>query len=105
MAALALRIQELDEETFCRLPVGTKECSACDPDVPGHVRRDICTRCKGSGREPLSFQSTFTQLAESRREALKDPDGNGKKYGRRGSSQGDLDYCADGDDEIQDLEY
>jgi hypothetical protein len=47
----------------------TKSCSGCDPDVPGHLERAICTKCRGTGREPMSFVSAATELDESRREA------------------------------------
>ena len=104
--ALALRIRDLDKDTFATSAVSSKQCSGCDPDVPGHCAPQHCLKCRGTGREPLSFQSTVLQLSESKKEALRDEGGKGgKKFGGRGRSQS-CDYEADGDDDAQgDLEY
>jgi hypothetical protein len=104
--ALALRIRDLDEDTFAASAVSSKQCSGCDPDVPGHCSQHRCLKCRGTGREPLSFQSTVMQLADSKKEALRDAGGKGgKKFEGRGKSQS-CDYGTDGDDDVQgDLDY
>lgn len=70
MGRLAIRVKDIsDDELQASHGHATKQCSGCDPDVPGHVERVFCKLCGGSGQEPLSFCSTMTQLAESRRVA------------------------------------
>jgi hypothetical protein len=91
---LALRIRDLDEETLASFSVKTKLCSACDPDVPGHVERKLCQVCHGTGKEGLSFQGTFSEITTSKMERVRGP-----------RKMGELEYDGDGDDEIQDLEY
>ena len=93
---LALRVQDLDEDTLAASKVKTKVCSSCDPDIPGHCDRKACGVCRGTGREPLSFCVTFSEIVASKAEALKGP----RKFG-----SSDDDYDADGDDMVQDLEY
>lgn len=95
---LALKIRDLNEDTLATSCARTKSCSGCDPDIPGHVNRATCTICRGSGREPTSFQAAFAELMASRQEAVRDPTGRGQRY------SGDVEYF-DGEDEIQDLEY
>lgn len=77
MGRLAIRVKDIsDDELQASHGQATKQCSGCDPDVPGHVERVFCDRCKGSGQEPLSFCITMAQLSESRRaaaEKAKDP--------------------------------
>jgi hypothetical protein len=101
--ALALRIRDLDEDAFAASAASTKTCSGCDPDVPGHCDQRRCLKCRGTGLEPLSFQSTMMQLSDSRKAALKDAGGKGgKKFGGRGKSQS----CDYGDEEAQgDYDY
>jgi hypothetical protein len=70
--ALAFKIKNLNEDKLTARGAPTKDCSGCDPDVPGHQNRSSCIICRGSGREPLSFMSTFTELSESRRAAASD---------------------------------
>jgi hypothetical protein len=92
---LALRIRDLNEDTFATMKVTTKRCSGCDPDVPGHAERKACPVCHGSGQEGLSFQGTFSEITTSKMEGVKGP----RKFAS------DCDYDGDGDDEVQDLEY
>jgi hypothetical protein len=87
---------DLDEDVFTSI-VTTKECSGCDPDIPGHVDRVGCVACKGTGREPLSFAAAYAEISESKRE-----EACPKKTGR--GSFGDHDYDDD-DDTPGDLEY
>ena len=82
--ALALKIADITEHTFAN-KVPTKACSVCDPDVPGHVDRKFCKRCKGTGREPLSFKALSDETAESRREET-------AKSSSRYRSESDLEY-------------
>ena len=102
--AFALKIGDLDEDTFAASAVSTKRCSGCDPDVPGHCAPHRCLQCRGTGREPLSFQSTVTQLSASRKEASLLGSKGKSKFGYR-SPGSTSDYAGDGDDDTQDLEY
>ena len=70
--ALAFKIKNLNEDKLAAHGAPTKDCSGCDPDVPGHQNRASCTVCRGTGRELLSFTSTFMELSESRKEAASD---------------------------------
>jgi hypothetical protein len=96
--ALALKIGELDEDTFAASAVSTKRCSGCDPDVPGHCTPHRCLKCRGTMMEPLSFQSTVAELSASKKEAVRDVSGKvGRRFQRRtfegdDDMQGDLDY-------------
>ena len=45
----------------------TKACSNCDPDIPGHAKRDSCGTCFGTGQELLSFAATSADIAQSKR--------------------------------------
>jgi len=101
---LALKICELDEDTFATSAASTKRCSGCDPDVPGHCPQQRCLQCRSTGREPLSFQSTVAQLSASRKESAL-LGGKGKPKYERHSPGGSSDYAGDGDDDSQDLEY
>lgn len=66
---LALKINDLRDDSFASPTTPhTKLCSGCDPDVPRHVERASCKRCRGTGREPLSFASTFAEISASKRE-------------------------------------
>lgn len=71
--ALAIRVRETSEDEIkTKVAKNTKRCGGCDPNVPNHVSQDKCTRCKGSGREPLRFLSIFTELSETNK-----PDNSG----------------------------
>ena len=64
-----ISVRETNEETLKNhVAKNTKQCSGCDPDVPNHVPQERCKRCKGTGREPLSFLSIFTELSETNQE-------------------------------------
>lgn len=96
MGALALKMKDLDEDDFSpEIAAATKECSGCDPDVPGHENRATCSVCKGTGREKLSFAAAFAEIIASKQEETC------KSQGRGG---GDYDY-EDEDDTPSDLEY
>ena len=103
--ALALKICDLDEDTFAASRVSTKQCSGCDPDVPGHCEQRHCLKCRGTGQEPMSFQSTVSELSASRKESLLDINGKNKKKFSRGGGSRELDYTAGDDDAQSDLEY
>jgi hypothetical protein len=61
-----ISVRETNEDTLKKhVAKNTKQCSGCDPDVPNHVPQERCTRCKGTGREALSFLSIFTELSET----------------------------------------
>lgn len=63
-----IHVRETNEEIIkTHVTKNTKQCSGCDPDVPNHVPQDRCKRCKGTGRETLSFLSIFTELSETTR--------------------------------------
>ena len=96
--ALALKIRDLDEDTFAASAASAKQCSGCDPDVHGHCQPALCKRCRGTMLEPLSFQSTVAELAASKKEHVRDVSGKVKnRFERR---------PCEGDDDVQgDLEY
>ena len=61
-----IRVRETNEATLKNhVAKNTKRCSGCDPYAPGHVQQANCKRCKGTGRESLSFLSIFTELHET----------------------------------------
>jgi len=101
MGALAFKIRDLDERgkldndfaSFEHDFIATKECSNCDPDVPGHEEKPSCTVCKGTGREPLSFAAAYAEICESKREEACQ------------KQSGNMDYGDDEDDTPSDLEY
>jgi len=79
MGRLAIKVRDTnDDDLQDTHGKATKQCSGCDPDVPGHVERVFCKRCGGTGQEPLSFCSAFAQLAESRRAASDRSKGHGQ---------------------------
>jgi hypothetical protein len=95
---LALKITDLQDDSFASPTTPyTKLCSGCDPDVPRHVDRSKCTRCRGTGREPLSFASTFAEISESKREA-----GQAAKEKTRKTKQR---HPVDDDEDSLDLDY
>jgi hypothetical protein len=99
VGGLALKIKDLDEDALAssgsqNFGSPTKECSGCDPDVPGHEERATCSVCKGTGRESLSFAAAYAEVCESRR---------AEESGKRGLG-GDLEY-GDDDDTPSDLDY
>jgi hypothetical protein len=95
MGALAFKIKDIDDDvaSFEQTCAATKECSGCDPDIPGHQERASCTVCSGTRREPLSFAAAYAEVVESKREEACQ-----KQNGNR-------DYCDDEDDTPGDLEY
>lgn len=97
--ALALKVRDLDEDTFAASAASTKRCSGCDPDVPGHCPPQRCLKCRGTMMEPLSFQSTMSEISASKKEAVRDLSGSVKRKYERNS------YPTAGDDDVQDLEY
>ena len=103
--ALALRISDLNEDTFAMSAVATKACSGCDPDVPGHCDQRRCLKCRGTGQEPMSFRSTVAELVTSKKESLLDIGGKTKKKFSRGGGTRDTDYTTGDDDAQNDFEY
>lgn len=95
---IALKVSDLDEDSLESLQHESvseaKECSGCDPDVPGHSDRASCPICRGTGRESLSFAATFLEISQSHREEQ-----NPKKY------YGSSDYGDDSEDDVQDFDY
>jgi hypothetical protein len=69
----------------------TKACSGCDPDVPGHVETAFCTRCRGTGREPMGFSMAAGELDESRREASVQAKTRGRGRGMQAMDTEDAD--------------
>lgn len=45
----------------------TKECFVCDPDNPRALPRHSCTRCGGTGQEPIAAAEIAKELMENRR--------------------------------------
>lgn len=79
MGRLAIRVKEIDDSDLqASHGKATKQCSGCDPDVPEHVERVFCQKCKGTGQEPLSFCATHAQLTESRQIAAEKAQGHGR---------------------------
>jgi len=97
--ALALKVRDPDEDTFAASAASTKQCSGCDPDVPGHCPPQRCLRCRGTMMEPLSFQSTMSEISASRKESVRDISGKNSRRHEQSS------YATEGDDDVQDLEY
>jgi hypothetical protein len=70
-----IRVRETNEETLrTHVAKNTKRCSGCDPDVPNHVPQAACKRCKGSGREKLSYLAIFTELSAPNKRSNDDSD-------------------------------
>jgi hypothetical protein len=64
--ALAFKVRETTERgLISSVGENGKVCSGCDPDKPGHVAREKCTKCKGTGRERFSFLSVLTEIQET----------------------------------------
>jgi hypothetical protein len=62
---LAFNTREISEEDLAvQIKGSTKLCSGCDPDVPGHVARAVCKRCRGTGRENFAFLQILTEIRE-----------------------------------------
>ena len=96
---LTLKLANLRDDSFdSPATPHTKLCSGCDPDVPKHAERPSCKRCRGTGREPMSFAQTFAEISKSRREgAQASAEKTRKMKARRG--------VADDEDEALDLEF
>lgn len=93
MSALAhaIKIEDIEaDETL--VAEATKDCFACDLDNPRRVKRETCSVCKGTGREPLAALEISRELRESKKEAGK------KTRGASRSLDGDDDYDGDADD-------
>jgi endogenous inhibitor of DNA gyrase (YacG/DUF329 family) len=76
--ALAIRYEDIDENTVEQLTV---ECPNCDPDSPTSVHPKLCPVCQGTRRAPVALGTVAKELKKSRVEASSDSSGEDEFFG------------------------